>query len=416
MRTGTVLDRPGAAPGRGSQQDGGTARKGQALVDALSESPPAPGRRLTVRLAPVLVYLAVRGLGVAVLAVAAAVNGSSLARELRSWDAAWLLGIAADGYAGARPDLTDAFGERSAVTALGFFPGFPGTVAAVGPLTGGNLLVAAVVVSTVAGAVAGLGLARLGELVPGGSRAAGLLLAGLFAATPMAVVLSMPYTEALFCAAAAWALVGVLRGQWLLAGACTAAAGLVRPTASSLVLAVGLAALVAVVRREGGVGPWLGGVLAPAGLLGYLAYVAGRTGSPDGWSRVQREGWGWYFDGGVATAQYSWRIVRDGAPLFETATVLVLVAALPLLALAVRARLPWPLLVYGAAVVATAWGTAGLMNTKIRLLIPAFVLLVPVALWLARRRPAVAATGLATLAVASALFGAYALVIWPYAI
>ena len=85
------------------------------------------------------------------------------------------------------------------------------------------------------------------RLVPGGSRRAGLLLVALFAAAPMGVVLSMAYTEALFCALAVWALVGVLRGQWLLAGLCSAAAGLVRPTGSALALAVGLAALVAVV-------------------------------------------------------------------------------------------------------------------------------------------------------------------------
>ena len=73
--------------------------------------------------------------------------------------------------------------------------------------------------------MAAYGLTRLGELVPGGSRRAGLLLVGLFAAAPMGVVLSMTYTEALFCALTAWALVGVLRRQWVLAGAVHAGGG-----------------------------------------------------------------------------------------------------------------------------------------------------------------------------------------------
>ena len=51
------------------------------------------------------------------------------------------------------------------------------------------------------------GAVQPGELVPGGSRRTGLLLTALFAATPMSVVLSMAYTEALFCALVAWALV-----------------------------------------------------------------------------------------------------------------------------------------------------------------------------------------------------------------
>jgi hypothetical protein len=106
----------------------------------------------------------------------------------------------------------------------------------------------------------------------------------------------MAYTEALFCATAVWALVGVLQKRWLLAGLCSAAAGLVRPTGSALALAVGLAALVAVVERRDGARPWLGGLLAMSGLLGYLGYVGWRTGTPTGWFDIQRTGWASQFD------------------------------------------------------------------------------------------------------------------------
>ena len=61
--------------------------------------------------------------------------------------------------------------------------------------------------------MAAYGLVRLAELMPGGSRRAGLLLVALFAAAPMGVVLSMAYTEALFCALAVWALVGRCAGN-----------------------------------------------------------------------------------------------------------------------------------------------------------------------------------------------------------
>lgn len=381
---------------------------------------PAPSRpnrdRVRAALAPAAVFLAVRAVGVAVLALMAAARGTSLRGELGSWDGLWLLGIAGSGYGGVRADLTDAFGVRTAETALGFFPGYPGAVAAVGVLTGGDLLVAGVVVSTLSGVAAAYALVRLGELVPGGSRRAGLLLVALFAAWPMGVVLSMAYTEALFCACAAWAMVGVLERRWLLAGAATAAAGLVRPTASSLLLAVGLAALVAVVTRRDGWRPWAGGALAGSGLLAYLAYVAGRTGEPLGWFRVQREGWGWHLDGGAATLGYAADVLTSGQRLFEVATVGALVASLVLFVVAVRMRLPWPLLVYAGAVLVTVWGTDGLMNTKIRLLLPAFVLLVPVAVGLARRRPGTAAAVVTVTVLASASFGGYALTIWDFAI
>src|SRR5690606_17662856 len=318
------------------------------------------------------VYLGVRAVGVAVLALMA---GPRLVAELTSWDAAWLLAIAEHGYAGVPADMLDAFGRHTPETPLGFFPGYPALVAAVGLLTGGNLVVAGLFVTAAAGVAAAYALTAIGELVPGGSRRAGLLLTALFGATPMSVVLSMAYTEALFCALAAWALVGL----------CAAGAGLVRPTASAVVGAVGLAALAAVLARRGGLRPWLGGALATTGLLGYLGWVAARTGAPDGWFRIQRTGWGWYLDGGAATLRYLGGVLTAGERLFDAVTVVGLVGSLVLLGLAIVQRVPWPLVVYGALVVLPVWATAGLMNAKLRLLVPAFVLLVPIATGLARR-------------------------------
>jgi hypothetical protein len=370
--------------------------------------------RIAHVLAPAGVYLGVRAVGVVVLALMA--GGSRLVPELTSWDASWLLAIAEHGYDGVPTDMLDAFGNHTPDTPLGFFPGYPALVAAVGLLTGGNLVVAGLLVAAAAGVAAAYGMTRIGELVPGGSRQTGLLLTALFAATPMSVVLSMAYTEALFCALVAWALVGVLREQWLLAGLCAAGAGLVRPTGSAVVAAVGLAALAAVVARRGGWRPWVGGLLAATGLLGYLGWVAARTGTPDGWFRIQRSGWGWYLDGGASTARYIGDVLAGGERVFDAVTVVALIGSLVLLGLAVTQQVPWPLIVYGALVVLPVWGTHGLMNAKLRLLIPAFVLLLPVASGLARRRPGTAVAVVAAATLASAWFGGYALTIWRYGI
>jgi hypothetical protein len=62
------------------------------------------------------------------------------------------------------------------------------------------------------------------------------------------------------------------------------------------------------------------------------------------------------------------------------------------------------------------WGTHGLMNAKLRLLIPAFVLLLPVASGLAVRRPGTAVAAVVAATLASAWFGGYALTIWRYGI
>jgi hypothetical protein len=372
--------------------------------------------RVLRALAPAAVYVAVRAVGVAVLAIMAGRDGTGVTTALNAWDGGWLLTIARVGYAGVPADALDAYGHHTPFTALGFFPGYPATVAAVGPLAGGDLLVAGLLVSLVSGIVGAYALTRLGELVPGGSHRAGLLLVALFAASPMGVVLSMTYTEALFCALAAWALVGVLRRRWLLAGLCTAAAGLVRPTASSLVAAVVLAALAAVIARRDGWRPWAGGVLATTGLLGYLGWVAAQTGEPDGWFRIQRTGWGWHLDGGGATARWAANVLADGNQVFDVAVLVAIVATAALFVIAVHMRVPWPLLVYAALVLVTVWGTDGLMNSKLRLLLPAFVLLLPVAVGLAKRRRSTVVAVVVAVTLASAWFGGYALTIWQYAI
>lgn len=395
-------------------------------VDGLLAAPqPDRAARLRDALAPAGIYVGVRLLGVVVLGVMAARNGSTLVGELTSWDGEWLLIIAEFGYDDVPTDFLTARRAPSSDNPRGFFPGYPALVALVALLTGGNVVAAGLVVTHAAGIVAAYGLARLGEIVPGGSRRAGLLLVGLFAATPMAVVLSMTYSEALLCALAVWALVAVLTRRWIAAALLTVAAGLVRPTATALIAAVGLAAVVAALAGHdietagpppARIGPWLCVLLAPAGWLGYLGYVAVRTGEPLGWFRVQRVGWGWYVDGGPATARFVRETLAGGVSAYEVATVLVLLGGLVLVGLAVRMRLPWPLLVYAGVALATVWGTDGVMNTKIRLLIPAFVLLLPIAIGLARRRGGTAVGVLVAVALGSAWFGGHALTVWPYGI
>ncbi|MGH3977496.1 MAG: hypothetical protein ACRDRZ_00585 [Pseudonocardiaceae bacterium] len=376
-------------------------------------------RRLAVLLAPALVYLVVRQVGLLVLAWMSSRNGVSVTSELTSWDGKWFLGLATGGYGDVPAGLTDAFGERGPETALVFFPGYPGLVAAVARLPGIGVVPAALVVTLAAGVTCAYGLVRLARAVPGGSYRAGLVLVALFAASPMAVVLSMAYSEALFCALAVWALVGVLERRWLLAGLCCALAGLVRPTAAALLAAVGLAALVAVVNRRDGARPWLGALLAPAGLLAYLGFVASRTGRADGWLTLQQDGWDSRLDGGISTVGFAVDVLSDAPSLLEVVTVAMLAGALVLFVLCLltwsRSE-AWPLLVYAAVVLAMDLGSNGLMNSKARLLLPAFVLLLPVAVGLAHRRPSTVLGVLAALAVASAWFGAYSLTVWPYAI
>lgn len=376
-------------------------------------------RRVGTLLAPALIFLGIRELGLLVLTWMASRNNHSVTEALRSWDGQWFLAIAGGGYSGVPDGLVDAFGQRSAETPLAFFPGYPTVVrwfAAVDGSGGIGLVTSALTMTIAFGVLCSYALARLGRHIRGGSPRTGLILVALFAATPMSVVLSMAYSEAMFCAFAAWSLVGVLERRWVLAGVCCALAGLVRSTGAALILAVCLAALFSIIARRDSWRPWVGGLLAPAGLVGYLAWVATRTGEWDGWFALQERGWGTGFDGGAATLRFSLDALADARSVLEVTTVALIVVAIILLVVMIVRRVEWPLVVFAAGVLAMDLASNGLMNSKARLMMPAFTLLIPVAVALARRRPATAFVTLCGLAVASSWFGAYALTSWGYAI
>ncbi len=373
------------------------------------------GSRWFLPLAAAAVYLLIRAVGFAVLYWYAAAHDSSVSAALTKWDGHWFLGIADHGYHGVPLDLVDAFGRRTDATVFAFFPGYPSLVAGVAWLPWVSVFGAALGVNVVSGTVAAVGLGRLGSTITGSPRV-GLLLVVLFAAAPMGVVLSMTYSEALFCALGVHALNGVLEQRWMLAGVCTAFAGLVRPTAAALALAVVLAAVVAMVQTRGGWRPWVAALLAPLGLLGYLSWVGWQTHSLFGWFTLQSTGWNSGFDGGVASWRYLVHEIGAPGQLMEVASVLIVLAGVGLVALGVAARMPWPVLLYGLGVTIMAVASNGLMPSKPRLLLPAIVLALPLAIGLAKRRAGTQVAVALVLVVASAWFGAYAVVVYPYAI
>ncbi len=377
-------------------------------------------RRVAILLAPAMVFLAVREVGLLVLSwMSARNNNITMTEALISWDGRWFLGIAQGGYDGVPGGLADANSSRNGDTALAFFPGYPAVVrfvADIGGWLGVGLIAASLTVTIVAGVICAYGLARLGRQVAGGSSRTGLVLVALFAASPMAIVLSMAYSEALFCALAVWALVGVLERRWVLAGTCCAFAGAVRPTAAALILVVGLAALVAVIHKRDSWKPWLAGALAPVGLIAFLAWVGARMNAWDGWFQVQRSGWSTGFDGGART--WDWMLAKLANPTyaFDLITVAFIIVAVVLLVLAIVRRLEWPLLTYAIGVLAMNLASDGLMNSKVRLMVPAFTLLIPVAIALAKRRTSTMVIVLCAVAVGSAWVGAHAITSWGFAI
>lgn len=372
---------------------------------------------------PILVFLAIRAVGILVLARFAQLRETALGDTLWLWDGKWMVAIAQYGYADVPFSQTDARGLHTADTAYAFFPGYPYLVGTVAKLPLITPFGAALTVNLVLGCIAAVGAARLGricaammsETSPIGRanpRRTGLFLTALFAATPMSIVLNMAYTETLFCALAVWALIGVLEHRWLLAGLCTMAAGASRPTAVVLIGVVMLAALLA---RRDGWRAWAALILSPLGYLGYLAVVWAHTGSPTGWFRIQTQGWGTEFDWGRSTFTFVNETLVHSGEVAPVATAWIILSSLAMLGIAAWSRLPWPVLLYGALVVASIVLSSGLMMSRARLLLPAFVLLIPVAMVLARWRTPVAVAAMIPVVIGSAWFGAHMLTVYPHA-
>lgn len=373
---------------------------------------PSSARSTAARLAAAAsAYLIVRIVGVLALAALASTHDSTLLDRLTAWDGRWYLNLAELGYAAPGGDVN---GDPYPDAAMAFFPLYPAFINTLGQL-GLPLPAAGLLLSAAAGVAAALALHRIGERL--GGRRAGLVLVVLWAGAPLAITQSMVMTEALFVAYAAWALVGLLEQRWTLAALCSAFAGLTRSTAVVLVAVVVAAALWASWRARGQDRwlPLLCAIVAPSGLLGFWGMVAARTRSLSGWQDIELKGWGVHYDFGRETVEYIWRVLTRDTGVFQTAVVGILLGAVVLAVLGAR-RLPWQLTAYGVGVVVLVLGTAGIPATKPRFLVPAFVLLLPVALGLARRQSGTTIAVCAAWVLAGSWVSAYSLTVWKYAI
>ncbi|ARE75458.1 hypothetical protein B6R96_17080 [Streptomyces sp. Sge12] len=358
------------------------------------------------------VFAAVRGAGVLVLALGAWWAGRDPLKVLgRSWDSDWYLRIAAHGYGRTLMWPEAATGTGPVQSDLAFFPLYPTLVRVVSEVLPGGTVPAALLVAWVSAGVAALGIYRVGERVIGPR--AGLLLVGLWAALPHAVVLTLAYTEALLAAFAAWALHALLRGRWLWAAGLAVLAGLTRPTGLAVAAAVSAMALhEIVVRRSREPEVWLAGLLAPAGWAAYVLGVGLKVDDPlGGYFAVQRS-WGSRFDFGIGALRSAERVLTGGhVPLATTVTVVLLAAAGLLAASLLLDRTPLPLLAYTAVLLVMAYGGAGFFESKPRFLLPAFPLLLPVAAVMARARPRTAVMVTAVVAGLSYGYGLYLLLV-----
>ncbi|MEV7073425.1 mannosyltransferase family protein [Streptomyces sp. NPDC093990] len=366
------------------------------------------------RAAPALLgYAAVRALGLLALALWSAARDKNAYTLLTArWDALWYTRVAELGY-GYEVRLPNGDVHSN----LAFFPLLPWLERLLSATTPLSYADAGFTVSLLTSLAAAWGIFAVADHVYG--RRAGVCAALLYAVVPVGIVQSMAYSESLFTALAAWSLYAVLTGRWVTAGLTACLAGLTRPVGLAVVAAVWAAGIAAFLRdrRAPGAGAdrtavparrALGMALAPLGTAAYVLWVGYRTGrGPLGYLDVQA-GWRNGFDGGYAFA----RFVADKFTSFPSALAgagLIVGVGLVVWLYVVCARQgqPLPLLVYTGVVTALALCASSYFGSKPRLLMPAFPLLFPLALALARARTRRSAAIVALVALVSALYGAF---------
>lgn len=337
----------------------------------------------------------------------------SLRDRLLAWDGGWYVRVA-DPHEGYPTGYTYNEAGELVANGLAFFPGYPMLVRLLHRASGLDLGDAALVVAWCAAAAAAVAVYALGTRLHGAR--AGAVLCVLFCAQPMSVVLSMAYSEGLFVALAAAALLAAYRGYWLVAGALGLAAGLTRPTAVALAAALVVAAGIEIRRGGWRWRPVAGATLGLAGVPAYLAWVGLRVGDWGAWFAIQTAGWGSTFDGGVTTMGFVGDALRAGEGWVQVSVALLLLVAVAAAVAAVVTRVWPPLVVYGLVAAVLVLGQGGYYHSKPRLLVPVLVLLVPPAVALARARLRTAVPVLVGYSFFGFWYGAHLLTVWRYAI
>jgi hypothetical protein len=339
-------------------------------------------------------------------------EAGGLGKLVTRWDAGWYLRLAQGGYVYPGIARDGSVGASN----LAYFPLFPWLVRRIGDTGLLSSSQALVVVSWLGGLLGVWAIFAVGNALY--DRWAGIALSALWGMAPASLALTMGYPEGMFTAAAAAALFCLIRRRPVWAGVCAVVAGLLRPSVVAVIMMIGVYFLVELGRwlarrrgpandssdpastigqRAGTDGPrparaFLGVVVSTLGLGAFMVYVGVRTGELFGYFAVQAQ-WG------QRTAGFAgyWEGMQEGLFGTQSPTLLVAVTIAACLGylllfclIAFDRRLVWAS-VYAAALLAVSLSHITFQHVYARQLLPAFVLLIPLARMRVPRGGAIAA-------------------------
>jgi hypothetical protein len=327
---------------------------------------------------PIAIFVASRVITVASLAVATTISHRSILWEINLWDSKWFIRAAEYGWPSHLPHTNG----HVAGNTIAFFPLFPLLIRWLSHLTGLSLLASGIIVTSVTGLTAMIGVWMLVRHYAGQAAAdRATLLVALF---PGSFVLSMVYSEGVVITCVAFGLLALLQRRWVLAGLL----GLLATATSPIALAFEVSCLWCAYRAITTDRNWralAAPILAPIGFIAYQIWLWAHTGNLLAWRLTERGGWNSY-------PSLAWPIhlvidfVRDPIATNKQEDLLVVGIVVTVIAawVAIRRRPPMPLLLYGltAAFLALIAAPVGL---RPRFIFLAFPLLIAVGTWLRGR-------------------------------
>ncbi|WP_235484949.1 hypothetical protein [Streptomyces roseoverticillatus] len=372
------------------------------------------GKRIFRLALPALaVYAVTTVLHLVILAAMSDPDGPALRERLLAWDGNLYVSIAEHGYPHGYSHAAD--GSLTGNN-LAFFPLFPMLIRAVHAVSGLGWGTSGIVAAHLALIAALIAVHRLLAALHG-TRTALIAIVLLAGAQPMSLSFLMSYSESLFLAVAAGTLLAAHRKAWLTAGTLALLTGLTRPAAAAVVAALAVAAGLHLLReRRLSPRPLAAVALGCLGTPLYLWWVGQRVGDFGAWFRIQEAGWGTHWDNGAAFLDFLGETLRRGDGWVSVSTAVLLLALLCATVLTWH-RGTWPpLLVYGTGIVILTLAQSNYSHSKLRLLIPAVLFLVPAARALAAARTRTAVTVLCAATLFGCWYGAFMLTVWKYAI
>ncbi|HWG22631.1 hypothetical protein [Actinospica sp.] len=250
-------------------------------------------------------YLLVHGAYLVVVLSLLAWYGLTPGQALARFDGQHYLQIASTGYVDKLTFLTDG---KPARMNIAFFPLYPLLMAALHAVTRLPMEIAGLVLSLAASLATAIGLGVLLEPLFG--RRTALWTVTIWAVGVDAIVQSMLYAQPLIAAFAVWGAIAIRRRKPLLGAVCAIGAGLSHSTGLGLIVVVmaGSALMIREAARKkqwrATFAPAAAFVLAPMGLVGYIAFLAVRFHRLDAWFLAESApGWSSEFDFGKYSAR-----------------------------------------------------------------------------------------------------------------